>query len=221
MNRTEWESCNDPLVMLHWLRGRGSDRKFRLFACACVRRIELVLKYFGLEGDADVVNAEQQADGLPPVLTVPYRGLWTATEDQRILARGILECLADEEAWSTASVAVSMIRQLLPTRWGARPETALAAEITGDGRGQADVLRDLFGHLFHDSPRWMAELTRSDEVERLAAAIYKDRTFAELPVLGDALEDAGCTDEAVLEHCRTGGEHYRGCWVVDVILART
>jgi len=220
MNRTEWESCNDPMVMLHWLRGRGSDRKFRLFACACVRRIELVLKYLGLDGDAEVVNAEQQADGLTAELEVPYRGLWTATDAQRVLARDLLECLADEPAWSTASVVVSTIRHLLPTRRGDASITAATAEITGDGRGQADILRDLFGHLFHDSPRWMAELARSDEVERLAAAIYKERSFAEIPVLGDALEDAGCTDAAVLEHCRTFGEHYRGCWVVDAILTR-
>jgi hypothetical protein len=42
-----------------------------------------------------------------------------------------------------------------------------------------------------------------------------------LAILGDALEDAGCTDRAILDHCRGPGPHVRGCWVVDLILGRS
>lgn len=54
----------------------------------------------------------------------------------------------------------------------------------------------------------------------LAAGIYADRSFNQLPVLADALEDAGCTDRAMLDHCRQQGKHAPGCWVVDQILGK-
>jgi hypothetical protein len=50
--------------------------------------------------------------------------------------------------------------------------------------------------------------------------IYNGRAFDDLPVLADALEDAGCTDRDILEHCRSGGEHVLGCWVVDLLLGK-
>ena len=41
-----------------------------------------------------------------------------------------------------------------------------------------------------------------------------------MPILADALEDAGCTNQDILNHCRGGGEHVRGCWVVDLLLGK-
>ena len=57
-------------------------------------------------------------------------------------------------------------------------------------------------------------------VRKLAQAIYDDRRFADLPILADALEEAGCADAAILAHCRGGGEYVRGCWVVDLLLGK-
>jgi hypothetical protein len=65
----------------------------------------------------------------------------------------------------------------------------------------------------------MALLERGT-VPKLAAAIYDERAFDRLPVVADALEDAGCTDAAILGHCRAGGEHVRGCWAVDLELGK-
>jgi hypothetical protein len=67
-------------------------------------------------------------------------------------------------------------------------------------------------------PEWLA--WNGGFVARMAEAIYEERRFAELPVLADALEDAGCDDEALLAHCREGGPHARGCWAVDAVLGR-
>jgi hypothetical protein len=55
-------------------------------------------------------------------------------------------------------------------------------------------------------------------VPKLARGIYEDRAFDRMPILGDALEDIGCADEAILAHCRGPGPHVRGCWVVDTLL---
>jgi hypothetical protein len=55
----------------------------------------------------------------------------------------------------------------------------------------------------------------------MATAIYEDRRWSDMPLLGDALEEAGVTDQAVLDHCRGQGPHARGCFVVDAILGRS
>jgi hypothetical protein len=64
-------------------------------------------------------------------------------------------------------------------------------------------------------------LTWSDAiVVKLARGIYDDRAFDRLPILADALEEAGCTDQAILDHLRGPGPHTRGCWAVDLLLSR-
>jgi len=52
----------------------------------------------------------------------------------------------------------------------------------------------------------------------LARGIYEDWAFDRLPLLADALMDAGCADEDVIGHCRSDSPHVRGCWVVDWML---
>jgi hypothetical protein len=54
----------------------------------------------------------------------------------------------------------------------------------------------------------------------MAQAIYNDRRFSDLPILADALEEAGCTDPDILTHCRGPGPHVRGCWVIDLLLGK-
>lgn len=61
---------------------------------------------------------------------------------------------------------------------------------------------------------------RTQRVLQLANAIAEERAFDRLPILADALEEAGCTDEAILAHCREPGPHVRGCWVVDLLLRK-
>jgi hypothetical protein len=87
---------------------------------------------------------------------------------------------------------------------------------------QCDLLRDLFGDPNHrpflsrTCLRW-----NGNTLARLAQVIYDERAFDRLPILADALEDAGCADAAILEHCRGPGPHVRGCWVVDLILGKS
>jgi hypothetical protein len=83
------------------------------------------------------------------------------------------------------------------------------------------LLRDLFGSPFHPPPPLEPSLLRWGDgaVVKLAQAIYQERAFERLPVLADALEEAGCTDAAILGHCRQPGQpHARGCWVTDLLL---
>jgi hypothetical protein len=80
------------------------------------------------------------------------------------------------------------------------------------------IVRDIFGNPFRPVAVDRAWLTPT--VTSLAQAIYDDRAFDRLPILADALEDAGCTDHDILAHCRGGGEHVRGCRVVDLLLGK-
>lgn len=95
----------------------------------------------------------------------------------------------------------------------------------GDGKGsiirsrsESDLLRELLGNPFRPvtlNPNWL-----TSTVKQLAALIYEERQFDKMPLLGDSLEDAGCSNDDVLKHCRGGGEHVRGCWVVDRVLEK-
>jgi hypothetical protein len=86
---------------------------------------------------------------------------------------------------------------------------------------QASLLRCIFGNPFRPSasdPSWLA--WRDGTIPKLAQPIYEERAFDRLPILADALEDAGCDNKDLLNHCRSGGEHVRGCWVVDLLLGK-
>jgi hypothetical protein len=86
---------------------------------------------------------------------------------------------------------------------------------------QAALLREVFGDPFRPVCPEAAWLAGEDGcVGKVARALYEEGAFDEMPILADALEEAGCTDEQVLAHCRGGGEHVRGCWVVDLVLRR-
>ena len=84
---------------------------------------------------------------------------------------------------------------------------------------QADFLRDIFGNPFRPivaDANWL-----TSTVVSLARGIYEDRAFDRMPILADALQDAGCDSEDVLNHCRDANQvHVRGCWVVDLVLGK-
>lgn len=80
--------------------------------------------------------------------------------------------------------------------------------------------REIFGNPFRpvsaDSPR------QTGVTLTLAGSIYENLDFGAMPILADALEEAGCEDAGVLEHCRDPkGVHVRGCWVVDLVLGKS
>jgi hypothetical protein len=81
---------------------------------------------------------------------------------------------------------------------------------------QVKLLHDIFGNPFGTvilDPDWL-----KSTVTALARQMYDTRDFSAMPILADALRDAGCDNEDVLNHCRRDGPHVRGCWVVDAIL---
>ena len=106
---------------------------------------------------------------------------------------------------------------------GAVAAAVFAARRTGNASLeqsiQADIFRDVMANLLRPcsiDPTWLH--WKDDAVVKLAQSIYHERAFDQLPLLASTLEHAGCDHAELLAHCRNGGPHVRGCWVVDALL---
>jgi len=86
---------------------------------------------------------------------------------------------------------------------------------------QASLLRDIFGNPFHPVTINVNWLTWKDgAVRKSSQSIYDERAFNRMPILADALADAGCDNKDILSHCRGNSPHVKGCWVVDLVLGK-
>jgi hypothetical protein len=238
MTEAEWLAADDPRPMLEFLRDRGgaSERKLRLFAVACCRRVwdlltdersrvavETAERYADhLASHADLANAAEGSRGAVHDDSLRDRGRWYAAHATSYAAYdpGLLH--------SAPPVYPSVFSFLLGVAVDAARAADSAQPPPHPTRGaayrpaQPDLLRDLFGSPFRPAPPLAPAILawNGGTVPKLAAAIYDERAFDRLPVLADALEDAGCADAGILSHCRGGGEHVRGCWVVDLMLGK-
>jgi hypothetical protein len=119
-------------------------------------------------------------------------------------------------AWAVAWKVVGYAKDAAHAEGWAVAWDRIAA---GEYEEQARLLRDILGNPFRRAalnPSWL-----TPDVMTGAGHIYQDRAFGRLPVLADALLDAGCQDEALIQHCREPGPHARGCWAVDLILGKS
>jgi hypothetical protein len=226
MTEAEWLACTDPEPMLAFLRGKAGDRKLRLYACGCCRLVWPLLT--DPRSRAAVEAAESYADGLIGVgeLRAAYRAAHAAAraaQRRRGQASGsTLPPEAQAEHAAKAAVRAATQKDALL----ASAEVWLASGRTWDERGpvrrsEASLLRCLFGNPFRPvsaDPAWLA--WNGGTIPRLAGTIYADRAFGRLPVLADALEEAGCTNAEVLAHCRGPGPHAKGCWLLDLVSGR-
>jgi hypothetical protein len=224
MTEAEWLACDCPYTMLEFLQWKADHRKLRLFACACCRRNENI---FAGEGSVITLRvAELYADGL-------------ATGDQLSAAAEQLstDVLGADPDRPLADPAYGPPSLNSPAFWAAHthaPEAArsvrdAAEEIilinVGEGAARAEyvaqrvTLRDIFGNPFRPfafAPEW-----RTSTAVAIAQGMYESRDFSAMPILADALQDAGCDNADILNHCRDEkGVHVRGCWVVDLVLGK-
>jgi hypothetical protein len=234
MTEQEWKSATHPSLMLNpFLLGRLSVRKLRLFQVACCRLHDDGPAPAGVDGLLDL--AEQCADGLVDLAAVqdrlvdPADPLATPVEERvglwPYLTLGwpdpfFVACYASPEG--RAVTAAALLRCIV-----GNPFPRPLAAPRGIGQAVLSVLAKLAGGSPHQpappdgnplpevafEPTW-----RTEAVVGLSQGIYDDRGFGRLPVLADALEDAGCADADILSHCRGEGPHARGCWVVDAVL---
>ncbi len=187
---------------LRWKRlgARSSVRQRRLFSCGCFR----------LDSDGNpqpplvalVELAERFADGLVTDADLaPHRHSSPSEGDAR------LALLSDDDLNQVWVESVVGVRDEADDE----PEYAAPAVMA-----RLRVLEDIVGPA---GPRFSPEW-RTDTAVSLAAHMYESRDFGAMPILADALQDAGCDNDDVLNHCRADAAHVRGCWVVDLVLGK-
>lgn len=116
-------------------------------------------------------------------------------------------------AW-VAVQAAHFARDLVA--WAADPEEREAV-IRAESAEQFGLFREVIGDGWPVNPRWRE--WRTSTVRLVARDLYRSRSFDQLPILADALQDSGCDDEVILAHCREPDRvHVRGCWVVDLAM---
>ncbi len=232
MTETEWQACTDPSLLLEWLRHRAaaSDRKLLLFAAACCRTV------WPVRPPRPAGQAVKRTVPIPPRMLEVFadreRRDRAAVEAAERFADGQLGA-ADFRAAvrNAAHNPAGLLARRGPFRMAAEVARSAADTVfvkeSAQARNAPEVLcrllRDVFGPLaFRPAGVAPSVLTwTGGTVPRLAQAVYHERAFDRLPVLADALEEAGCDSPEILAHCRQAGEvHVRGCWVLDLILGK-
>jgi hypothetical protein len=185
-----WRTSTAPLEMLRHLPGRPDIRKLQLVACACCRLLPLEMSH---ERNVLAIAAvERYAEGQTP-----------RREMKKV-------CKHSDMPW---------LAQLEPLPMALRAVEGLIASCPSQGpRLAADIVREVLGDPFHPVAlrhSWLRQ--EGGAVRHLAESIAAEGRFEELPILADALEDAGCIEPVLLEHLRGPGEHVRGCWALDLL----
>jgi hypothetical protein len=225
MTEVEWLGCDRAQPMIGFLlASKASQRKLRLFACACCRRIWYQFKK-SEPSRVGIEVAERYADGqaTEEELTAAYEGARRAYNARSAYGPGQARQAAtyatapkiDGVYFISGSVSSGIARSLWSDREGELAES----------RVHPRLLRCVFGNPFRPILAERAWLTGT--VTTLAAAAYQERSLpsgeidpVRLAVLGDALEEAGCTNPTLLAHLRSEGPHVRGCWMLDLLLAK-
>jgi hypothetical protein len=248
MTEADWLAVTDPQPMLECLRDRGGagKRKLRLFALECCRRVDRLITdprsraaaaYAQQHVEVGVVRRKGRAAAERAAAAAheeAYSRMFTFPPGEGrarcLIVSNALDAAAqtlNTHTFYAASYAASF--SAYAVAWEAQVPSGedvypdLRDSFVGPERAkQAALLRDLFGNPFRPAPVLAPSVLawNGGTAPRLAAAIYEERAFDRLPVLADALEDAGCTDVEILGHCRRGGEHVRGCWAVDLVLGK-
>jgi hypothetical protein len=228
-------------------RAPVNAERFRLFALACCRRLWSLLEYgnqyavqcletYAREGMREALlkarrfqrpasnaagaamtashGADRKAQLTAWARNLASSVVWTASRNPPSKA-----AMAYQEA-AQAVGSVEAAAELVPGQSAPLPNWRRfsSAELAA----QCDLLRDVFGNPFRPvtfDPAW-----RTPTVVALARQMDEApddrRDYAALPILADALQDAGCDSADLLDHCRGKGPHVRGCWALDLVLGK-
>jgi hypothetical protein len=236
MTDSDWlNEQQHPFGMVWLLRGtkvtrtKAGKRKLRLFACACCRLTWNLLTDPRLRHAVEVAEWFAEAQTGKDELKMAYeaaRGLafGTLTPDapghRERIAAGMAREAAHSQAFSAASAMMTYPVSLAGSYRVSEQEREAVL------RG---LLRCVLGNPFRPSPVLSATVLAWNDgtVRRIAEGIYEERRMPEgtldtgrLAILADALIDAGCDSEDLIQHCREPGPHVRGCWAVDLILRK-
>jgi hypothetical protein len=217
MNEEKWSSGTNLQELLELVKNEVRPRKFRLFACACLRllrdrtddphfRRTIVLAERFVEGDCDRES-----------FRAAFRRAWpNGWERARVVALVAIDPLQrDLHSWRCLELCneiIDLVSKKHPYNYYAPSPNRNAYPLR---REQVALLREVVGDPFTPprfDPRW-----RTPDVVTLAESIAQEGSFEDLPILADPVEEAGCDDQSLLEHLRTPGRHVLGCWALELV----
>jgi hypothetical protein len=227
VTEAEWLACDHPELLLRYLQGRPGERKFLLFAVACLR---CCWRYIGEVEQQVAELGERYAEG-----AISVEALRAANAEWLIgecpTGKNDISVTVRSAAWNAAlDMAYERAKDGFRTNGRAFDESCERSLDELDDAAmkelrtivlpeQCSLLRDIFGNPFR--PVAVDPLWRTSAVLALARRLYESRDFSAMPILADALEDAECANAEMLGHCRdTRAVHVRGCWVLDLLLAK-
>jgi hypothetical protein len=193
MTETEWLTDTDGRQLL--IIGEvASVRKMRLIAAVCVRQAQL---------HPDNVDAKLCDDLIEAIADAPRP--WEELE---------LELWGRPGTWRFTHI----LPQTTPDRISMELRKLMTFFPLVQGWRASELILEILGNAFRPvafDPAW-----RTSTVVSIARGMYESRDFSAMPILADALQDAGCDSDDILAHCRGDSPHVRGCWVVDLVLGK-
>jgi len=223
MTEAEWLACGEPWGVIRCALDltiaseRAKNRRATLFAAACCTRLLPVVSFriasvvvSWLEAVADEQPTARDRFSLANGIE---RALRISRDDREKSALRALDAARDGTRVSNFYAGVIQVAQMAARALASDNSDHKAVE----DDFQFELIRDIFGNPFH--PVYFDPTWRTDTAVSLARGMYESREFSAMPILADALQDAGCEDEQILTHCRDASQpHVRGCWVCDLVL---
>jgi hypothetical protein len=234
MTESEWLACADLHSLLEYVSLTPSERKRRLSLVACAGRLPRTLICPEIEEAVGLVSRLAEGAGRSEDADILYIAMMDRASEFSPLA-------LTDVAKAQAEVAAAIVGETIPWRvWMLAHVVGMAVGTPFDETGRkqvfvwtpelteaiqkeqqaaSEILRDIYGRLLFRpvslDPSWL-----TSDVVALAEGIYAENAFDRMPILADALQDAGCDSPDILNHCRQPGKHVRGCWVVDMLTGR-
>jgi hypothetical protein len=228
MTEVEWLACDDVRKLLAWFEwGTCPARKWQLFALACIEPIRprlrddrllaaLVAVARAAESECTAQELERAWDGA----RAAHDEIWEDASEQRWFyvqeraARAVVLATQPDHRESVPEVAARCV-----DLFGLCAEEGGALVRRHANQRHVALVHEIFGNPFRPvslDPSWL-----TTDVLALARGIYDELAFDRTPILADALQDAGCDNDDVLNHCRNANQtHVRGCWVIDLLTGR-
>jgi hypothetical protein len=220
MTEAEWVAETGPstVSLSEFLQVKASGRKARLFAVACCYRAfelmdslcKVAVEMAELVAD-DKANADELYEVSDQILS--YLSIGRGMNAADFVSMAAVRVSSKDFVHTTAEAAREAVAE-----HKTKQNSVYLFEKGHEEKSQITVLRDIFVNPFR--PVTFDASWRTPTVLALATGIYEERAFDRMPILADALQDAGCDNEDILNHCRHPGEHARGCWCVDLVLGK-
>jgi hypothetical protein len=245
MTEAEWLGCTDLEDLLEQVKGKESrrnvpcttsERKLRLFACACCRRIWHLLtdqpsrnavlvgeRFADGRATAGERAAAQRSAGnaISDISDAHWNGDWDSLDVPFIPAASaaFLLVVEGDTQWDEYTPYLPDAGEVALNCTTAVGFAGEPSAVHAEAAAERALFHEVMGNPFR--PVTVHRSALPEEVILFGRTIYIERLFDRMPELADVLERAGCTDKGILDHCRGPGPHVRGCWVIDLLLGRS